>query len=160
MRRISFLTAVAGAMLLGVGVAGASHVAVVNPAAVPPGLLAAHVDVADFQIWPFARVVRNQRADVFVQHFQVAPNSALPWHTHPGPAIVAVVRGALGYQQEVNGECVTTWYTAGTGFIDPGFGHVHRGLGGPEGFDAYTTFLVPSGTPSQTIPANAPEACS
>jgi hypothetical protein len=159
-RRTAFLTTLASVMLLGVGVAGASHVPVIDPALVPPGFLAAHVDVADFQISPFARAIQDHRADVFVQHFQVAPNGALPWHTHPGPAIVAVVRGELGYQQEVNGECVTTWYPAGTGFVDPGFGHVHRGLGGPEGFDAYTTFVIPSGSPSQTIPAPAPEACS
>ena len=87
-------------------------------------------------------------------------NSALGWHTHPGPAIVTVVSGSLGSQREVQGECVTTWHTAGTGFMDPGFGHVHRAVSRGDGFDAYTTFVIPSGSPSQTIPADPPAACS
>jgi len=49
----------------------------------------------------------------------------------------------------VNGECVTIWHTAGTGFMDPGFGHVHRAVSRD---DAYTTFVLPTGSPSQTIP--------
>jgi len=73
---------------------------------------------------------------------------------------VTVVSGSLGYQSEVNGECVTVLHTAGTGFMDPGFGHVHRAVSRDDGFDAYTTFIVPSGSPSQTIPADPPEACS
>src|SRR5262245_32292132 len=142
------------------GVAGAAHVPQVDPATVPVGFLATHNDVANFEISPIARAVKHHHADVFVWHLRLGPNSATGWHTHPGPAIVAVVRGSLGYQQEVQGECVTTWYTAGQGFMDPGFGHVHRAVSRGDGFDAYTTFVLPSGTPSQTIPADPPAACS
>jgi hypothetical protein len=147
------------ALVLGVSGAVGSHAPEVNPASVPPGLLASHID-ASLDIAPLARAIKHHQADVFVQHFQVAPNSALPWHTHPGPAIVTVVKGSLGYQTEVQGECVTTWYVAGTGFMDPGFGHVHRAVSRADGFDAYTTFVTPSGSPSQTIPAAPPEACA
>jgi hypothetical protein len=73
---------------------------------------------------------------------------------------VTVARGSLGYQHEENGECMTTWYSAGTGFMDPGFGHVHRAISRDDGFDAYTTFVIPSGSPSQTIPTDPPEACA
>ena len=73
---------------------------------------------------------------------------------------MTVVRGTLGYQHEENHECVTTWYPAGTGFMDPGFGHVHRAISSTDGFDAYTTFIIPTGSPTQTIPADPPAACS
>lgn len=143
-----------------VSAAVASHVAQVDPATVPVGFLATHSDVSDFEIAPLARAVKNHRADVFVWHLRLGPDSALGWHTHPGPAIVTVVRGSLGYQSEINGECVTTWHEAGTGFMDPGFGHVHRAVSRGDGFDAYTTFVLPSGSPSQTIPAEPPAACA
>jgi hypothetical protein len=159
--RIRWMTVSAlAAIALGGGVAGASHVPQVDPATVPVGFLVTHNDVANFEISPIARAVKYHHADVFVQHLRLAPRSALAWHTHPGPAIVTVVRGSLGYQQEVRGECVTTWYTAGTGFMDPGFGHVHRAVSRDDGFDAYTTYVIPSGAPSQTIPADPPAACS
>lgn len=160
MRPRLYAIAAVGAMLVGVSVAGASHAPVVDPATVPAGLLAAHVDASSLEIAPLARAIKNHEATLFVQHFRVAPGAAAGWHTHPGPAIIAVVKGSLGHQREVQGECVTTWYPAGTGFMDPGFGAVHRGLGGPEGFESYATFVTPSGTPSQSIPTDPPDACS
>jgi hypothetical protein len=147
-------------LAVSVSVAVASHVSQVDPATVPVGFLATHNDVSDFDIAPLARAVKKHQADVFVWHLRLAPNSALGWHTHPGPAIVTVVKGTLGYQTEVQGECVTRWYEAGTGFMDPGFGHVHRAVSRGDGFDAYTTFVIPSGSPSQTIPADPPAACA
>ena len=160
-RRKWILAGVAALVLaVSVGVAVASHVAQVDPATVPVGFLATHNDVSNFDIAPLARAVKNHRADVFVWHLRLAPNSALGWHTHPGPAIVTVVRGSLGYQTEEHGECVTRWYGAGTGFMDPGFGSVHRAVSRDDGFDAYTTFVLPTGSPSQTIPTDPPAACA
>ena len=158
--RIRSMIASAIAAIALAGVAGAAHVPQVDPATVPVGFLATHSNVGDFDISPIARAVKHHHADVFVWHLRLAPNSALGWHTHPGPAIVTVVSGSLGYQQEVQGECVTTWHTAGTGFMDPGFGHVHRAVSRGDGFDAYTTFVLPTGSRSQTIPATAPAACA
>jgi quercetin dioxygenase-like cupin family protein len=153
------LAGAAAAMAISVGAAVATHVPEIDPATVPVGFLATHNDVSSFRIAPFARAVEKHRADVFVWHNRVAPGSALPWHTHPGPAIVTVVRGSLGIQREFQGECVTTWYTAGTGFVDAGR-DVHRVLARDDGFDAYITFVVPSGTPNQTVLADPPDACS
>jgi hypothetical protein len=160
--RFRLILASVAILVLGVGVTGAraSHAPVVDPTTVPAGLLAAHVDASDLDISRFARAIKHHEATLFVQHVSVAPNSALGWHTHPGPALVAVVKGSLGYQREVHGECVTTWYEAGTGFMDPGFGHVHRGIARGDGFEAYVTFVTPTGSPSQTIPADPPAACS
>jgi hypothetical protein len=154
------LLAATVAMVLGVGGALANHVPQVDPATVPVGFLATHSHASNLEIAPLARAIKHHQADVFVWHLLLAPNSALGWHTHPGPAIVTVVRGTLGYQHEEHGECMTTWYPAGTGFMDPGFGHVHRAISREDGFDAYTTFVLPSGSPSQTILTAAPEACS
>ncbi len=153
------LPSAAAAMALGVGVAVASHAPQIDPATVPVGLLASHNNVSSFDIAPFARTVKHHRADVFIQHIRLAPNGASVWHTHPGPSIVTVVRGTFGYQREVRGECVTTWYVAGTGFVDPGM-HVHRAVAQTDGFDVYATFVTPTGTPNQTIPTDPPEACS
>lgn len=157
-RRILAIVAV---LVVGVGVNGAlaSHAPVVDPASVPPGLLAAHVDASSIDIAPLARAIKHDQATMFIQHFRIAPNSALGWHTHPGPAFVAVVKGTLGYQREVQGECVTTWYEAGTGFMDPGFGEVHRGIARGDGFESYALFVTPSGSPSQSIATDPPAAC-
>ena len=55
-----------------------------------------------------------------------APGGALPWHTHPGPALVTVASGELTL---VDGDdCSVRRYPAGASFIDPGQGHVHVGL--------------------------------
>ena len=160
MRRFRWIVPGIASIFLGASVALAVHLTEVDPATVPVGFFATHNEVTNFEVWPLARAVKDHKADVFVWHLRLAPNSSLGWHTHPGPAIVTVVRGRLGYQHEVNGECVTTWYSAGTGFMDPGFGHVHRAVSDAEGFDAYTTFVIPSGSPTQTIPADPPAACA
>lgn len=158
MRR-ALVLAFGAALVVGVSGAGAGHAPQIDPLTVPVGLLASHNDVSSFQISPIAETVKDHRADVFVQHIRVAPDGALPWHFHPGPAIVTVVRGSLGFQREVHGECVTTWYAAGTGLMVP-TGQVERALGGADGFDVYVTFVTPTGTPNQTILAATPHACS
>jgi hypothetical protein len=159
-RRILAVVAAATTLtVLGLGAASATHVPEIDPATVPVGFLATHNDVSGFDLAPFAQAVKHHRADVFVWHNRVEPDTTFPWHTHPGPAIVTVVRGSLGFQQEIQGECVTDWYTAGTGFLDPG-SDVDRVIARQDGFDAYITFVVPIGSPSQTLPADPPEACS
>lgn len=158
--RLRWILLGVAALVIGVGGAAASHAPVVDPATVPVGQLAAHVDASSLEIAPLARAIKHHRADVFVQHFRLAPNSAFPWHTHPGPAIITVVKGSFGYQQEHHGECVTTWYEAGTGLMDPGFGHVHRAVSRGDGFDVIVTFVTPSGTPNQTVAVAPPEACA
>lgn len=77
------------------------------------------------------------------------------WHTHPGPALVAVQSGTIGI---INAnDCVLRHYPAGTAFIDPGQGNVHVGFNAAAGQTvAYVVFLdVPPGQ-GPTIPAPAP----
>jgi hypothetical protein len=89
------LVAVIGLAVLSVSGAVASHQPVVDPNLVPPGLLAAHNEATGLSVAPLTRAIDNHEADLIVQHFQVPAGAALGWHTHPGPAIVAVVRGYL-----------------------------------------------------------------
>jgi hypothetical protein len=142
------------------GVALADHVPVVDPATVPTGFLSAHVDVGDMRVSAFARAVKRNDADVFVQHARLAANEATPWHTHPGPAIVTIVRGALTYEDAKGRRCRRKTYPAGTGFMDRGFGHVHRAVAGAEGADFYVTYILPSGSETHLTPSPAPRACA
>lgn len=58
-----------------------------------------------------------------VARFTVQPGAQLPWHTHPAPVIVKVVRGELVYIRA--SDCVERAYPAGSAFVDPGPGNVH-----------------------------------
>ena len=84
----------------------------------------------------------------------IAPGGALPWHTHPGPAMVTVAAGALTV---VDGEgCEARTYTAGTAFMDAGQGHVHTAFnGGSVEMALYVTYLdVPVGQSPLIVASN------
>lgn len=149
-----------GAVLVGGTAALAAHVSQVDPATVPTGFLAAHNSVADIPVSALARAVNPDGSDVFVQHVRLGPNAPTGWHTHPGPAIVTVVAGALTYEDAFATECRRIVYPAGQGFTDRGFGHVHRAVAGPAGVDFYVTYFLPPGSPTHVIGANAPPECS
>ena len=89
-----------------------------------------------------------------------ADNFYSGWHTHPGPAIVTVVKGAVTYEDADANRCVDTTYAAGEGFVDRGFGHVHRAIAGDDGVDFYVVYLLPPGSTTHIIPASAPSECS
>jgi hypothetical protein len=117
-------------------------------------------------------------ARVYINHAQLKAGQSSGWHTHPGPAFVTIVKGSLtlydapaagdekgpgdgDHGAESNngrGACPGVTYTAGQGFVDMGFGHVHLAIAGKEGADFYATFIVPPDSPGDavTIPAAAP----
>jgi hypothetical protein len=159
-RRVVVFGVAATVLVVGVGGAVATHVPVVAPTAVPEGYLAAHNDVAGIDISAFARAVRRGHADATIRHFVFGANAATGWHTHPGPAIVTVASGSFSYQDAHGNKCRTRTYTAGQGFFDRGFGHVHRGIAGPAGAHLYTLWLTPTGSSTETIAAPAPPECS
>ncbi len=142
------------------GVAIAGHVAEVSPATVPTGFLASHDRIADVPVSALARSVSPKGTDMFIQHARLGPNEATGWHTHPGAVLVTVVAGALTYQDAHGNRCRNTTYTAGNGFVDPGFGHVHRAIAGPAGADFYAVYLLPRGSQNHLIPASAPRRCA
>jgi hypothetical protein len=159
--RVKAILAVAGAaVVIGVGGAIATHVPEIDPATVPTGFFVAHNYVADVPVAPIARAVEPNGADVFVQHLRLDANQVSAWHTHPGPVIVTIRSGSFTYQNAHHNTCFDRPYTAGQGFVDPGFGHVHRVIAGPSGAELYATFLLPPGSENHLITAPAPEECS
>jgi hypothetical protein len=153
--------AIAGvATVCGAGAAFAAHVTQVDPATVPTGFLAAHNKVEGIRVSSLARAVDDGKADVFVQHVRLAANEATAWHTHPGPVLVEIVKGSVTVEEAAHGDCERVTYLAGEGFFDRGFGHVHRAVAGAGGADFYPVYVLPPGSPTQLIPATAPEECT
>jgi quercetin dioxygenase-like cupin family protein len=158
--RLRRIPLVLGAVLvLGTGVAVASHVTQVDPATVPTGFLAAHNRVGEFPVGPFARAAAADGAEVYVQHARIPAGGSTIWHSHPGPVIVTVVGGSLTFEDAHAGECRRRTYQAGTGFVDPGYGHVHRAVAGASTLDFYAVYVLPPGSPNHLIAADAPEEC-
>ena len=127
----------------------------------PTGFLAAHNSIADVPVEALVRAANPDGADVFVQHVRLPANVSTGWHTHPGPALVAVVKGSLTYEDAKANTCRDATYGPGTGFVDRGFGHVHRAIAGPDGVDFYVTYILPPGSETHVIPVtSAPEPCA
>ena len=159
MKRLIFILPTAVALAV-VGVAVASHVTPVDPATVPTGFMVAHNSIGDVPVSALVRAVTPDGADVFIQHVRLGANGATGWHTHPGPAIVTVVQGAVTYEDAAANSCQDVTYTAGHGFVDRGFGHVHRAIAGADGVDFYVVYILPPGSQTHVIPASPPEACT
>lgn len=147
------------AALLTAGLAAATHVGEVDPATVPTGFLVAHSSIADVPVSALSRAVKPDGTDMFVQHVRLGPGVATGWHTHPGPALVSVARGTLTYENAQANRCVQTTYSGGQGFVDRGFGHVHRAVAGSDGVDFYVTYLLPPGSENHVIGADPPTEC-
>jgi hypothetical protein len=159
MKHMHVVALAAAAAVTGSGVAVAGHVMQVDPATVPTGFLAAHNEIADVPVSALARAAASGGADVFVQHVRLGPNAPTGWHTHPGPALVSVVRGELTYEDAAANRCRRATYMAGEGFVDRGFGHVHRAIAGAEGVDFYVTYVLPPGSEAHVIATGVPNDC-
>jgi hypothetical protein len=150
----------ATAVLAFAGGALANHVTQVDPATVPTGFLVAHNTIGYVPVSALVRAVTPDGTDAFIQHVRLGPNVTTGWHTHPGPAIVTVVNGAVTYEDAAANRCVDATYRAGEGFVDRGFGHVHRAIAGADGADFYVVYLLPPGSVTHVIPASAPSECT
>lgn len=97
-------------------------------------------------------------SEVVVLRITFRPGDSIPWHTHPGPAIVAVTEGELTITNA--GDCVLRPYAAGEGFLDPGAPNAHRADNfGDTDAVVYVTFL---GIPPGLAPTNTnvqPASC-
>jgi hypothetical protein len=82
--------------------------------------------------------------------------AVIPWHTHPGAAVVSVAAGALTVTNA--GDCVPRTYGINKGFVDPGHGNVHMAQAQGETVVFVTFFEVPDDG-VMTIPAADP-GCS
>jgi quercetin dioxygenase-like cupin family protein len=158
--KVALVLAAGIAVVGGAGIAIAAHAPQLDPATVPTGLFVTHNRVAEVPISPFARAAAAKGADVQMAHLRFGPNQAFAWHTHPGPIFVNVRSGSLTYQDTAANACRNRTYVAGEGFVDPGFGHVHRVIAGPAGADIYSTGIYPPGYEIDPILVSAPEDCS
>jgi quercetin dioxygenase-like cupin family protein len=98
----------------------------------------------------------NDPTQMVMARITFVPGGALPWHSHPGPALVTVTAGELTL---VDGDdCGVRVYGAGQSFMDAGQGHVHTAFNaGSVETALYVTYLdVPVGqTPLMPV-ATAP----
>ena len=99
--------------------------------------------------------------DVVTVLFTVQPGGHSGWHTHPGPALFTVSKGALTMYEGDDPSCTPQLFPAGTGSIEAETsGHIHL-LRNETGSVAETivTFLLPVGAPVRTDlpnPGNCP----
>jgi len=99
--------------------------------------------------------------DVVTVLFTVQPGGHSGWHTHPGPALFTVSKGALTMYEGDDPSCTPQLFPAGTGSIEAETsGHIHL-LRNETGSIAETivTFLLPVGAPVRTDlpdPGNCP----
>jgi quercetin dioxygenase-like cupin family protein len=96
---------------------------------------------------------------IAVLRITIQPGARFPWHTHPGPVLVAVVEGEMTYMYA--DDCVPRVYPAGGAFVDPGFDNVHAAFNhGEVPMVLVATFLgVPSDGPL-TIGVSAEEGAA
>lgn len=135
----------------------AAHIAQVDPATVPTGMLVTHNRINDVPISAVARAAASDGAQVYFQHLRLAQGETTGWHTHPGPVFVSVASGNFGYQYSDKGVCTTNAYTAGQGFVDNNT--VHRGVGGIGGAEIYAYFLLPPDATTHINGTTAPPGC-
>lgn len=105
-----------------------------------------------------SRKVVNLRdpSNMVVAKITVQPGARFPWHTHPGPVLVAVTQGDLVYVYA--DDCVERTYPATTAFVDPG-ANVHYAFNPTEGETVLIAIFF--GVPAQgplTIPVDAATA--
>jgi quercetin dioxygenase-like cupin family protein len=84
----------------------------------------------------------------------IAPNTALPWHTHPFPNVVYVLSGTLTLHDKASGKTQVVHQGQAVGeSVDD----VHRGESGDEGAVLIITYAGTPGVPT-SIPAEGEKA--
>ena len=71
------------------------------------------------------KVAKVRSGDVVEQHIIIGPGGNTGWHTHPGPSVVLVKSGVATVYDGDDPSCAPKNYAAGSGFVDPGDGHIH-----------------------------------
>ena len=87
--------------------------------------------------------------DVVTVLFTVQPGGHSGWHTHPGPALFTVRKGALTMYEGDDPSCMPQPFPAGTGSIEAGAsGHIHLLRNETSSVaETIVTFLLPVGAP-------------
>ena len=102
---------------------------------------------------PLKVVNLHDASSMVVLKITVQPGARFPWHTHPGPVMVAVTQGDLVYVY--GDDCVERTYPTGTALVDPGF-NVHFAFN-PSGRETVliATFIGVPATGPLTLPVDA-----
>lgn len=162
MRKTLVVSAVVVLALL--GTAASATLPQVDPATVPTGNLVANNSVSTplkIKVDGGAEHVLGNGTEVFIRHLVLPAGGSTGWHTHLGPVLVTMVRGSLTLYDGDDKTYTGVTYTAGHGFIDRGFGHVHLARNErSEPADFYATYLLPpDGGDTLAIPASANPNC-
>ena len=90
---------------------------------------------------PAALEIPAAPTDIVTNRVTYAPDGASPWHHHPGPTTVTVLRGTLTLEDCTGAKT----YEAGSAFIETP-GHVHRARNlTTEEAEVLATYIVPAG---------------
>jgi len=108
---------------------------------------------------PKIRLLVNDPADYYAVTNTVVPGGYSGWHTHPGPSVVVVKSGVATVYDGDDPTCTPEVYPAGTGFVDPGDGHVHMVRNeGAETLITQAFQIIPAGG-TRRIDAPSPGTC-
>ena len=149
MRRWAIATGVTAVALAAAGAAIANHVTQADPAAVPTGFLAAHNSIEEIPLSALARAVTPNGADIFIQHVRLDANAPTGWHTHPGPALVEVVKGSVTYEEAKANVCRQTTYNPG-GLRRPRLRPCPPRDRGPRAESTTVVYVLPPGSQTRT----------
>jgi hypothetical protein len=104
---------------------------------------------------PSFKIFSKHVTDTVVLQQTIDPGGSTGWHSHPGPAYIVVTQGTLTLYDGDDPTCTPHSYDRGTGFLDPGFGHVHIARNeGTTPATAIATYLnvPPGGSPRIDAP--------
>jgi quercetin dioxygenase-like cupin family protein len=97
----------------------------------------------------------NDASDMIVVKVTVPPGDESPWHSHPGPGLIAVAEGTLTITYA--SDCIPRPYSAGEAFMEPGGVVMRADNFGEEDAVVYVTFLgIPPGPPTVPYQGQAP----
>jgi hypothetical protein len=102
-------------------------------------------------------------ADLVTQQLVFPGGGHTGWHSHPGPVLVTVKRGALRLIYADDASCEGTVYEAGDSFVDRGdeVVHIARNMSATDELELWATYIVPGDPPGafRLDEPVAPSAC-
>lgn len=124
---------------------------------VPALDIRAHTRPAD--TWG-VRIKTRGVSDGYIVDNLIAPGGTTGWHSHPGPSLIFVVRGAVTNYESDDPQCAGQVYLAGTSFVDQGGRDVHMlRNNGDVVAETIAVQLIPANAPRR-IDAAAPGNCT
>jgi hypothetical protein len=106
------------------------------------------------------RIKTHGVSDGYVVDNVIEPGGTTGWHSHPGPSLIFVVRGAVTNYESDDPKRTGQAYPAGTSFVDQGGRDVHMlRNNGDVVAETIAVQLIPANAPRR-IDAAAPRNCT